>query len=483
MLGLVLANPAPAMPPDPPPAEPGTVLRILSPPGRQLSGRTPIETLTIDTEVARVTFYLDGEEVASKRLPPYNVKVTLASPPREQTVRAEAFDRKGRLLGLHEIVVNRTRTPLRVRITALEPSAGGEVLVRADLSLPEKAVLARFELYLNDELRTINRELPFEARLEVPSPGPEDFVRVVAVLADGREVEDVELLAAPGLSEEVDVNLVQLQALVSRRDGSPVSGLGRADFEIVERGERREIDRLYVASDVALSLGLVLDSSGSMEPVWDLARSAAEEFLSAVVTSRDRAFVVDFDTQLRLVQPLTGELDEIVAGLEGIEPEGATALYDSILYSLLQFEDEPGRRALVVLTDGYEAGSTSDPRRSVEFARLLGVPVYVVLLEVGERSAGAPGARLATRGLLEASPVGDLRLLTDPTGGRLIRISSASAIARAFAHIDAELRHQYVLTYYSDQPPDADERDAVSVRVPGRKDVTVRTVWALDQVN
>ena len=135
------------------------------------------------------------------------------------------------------------------------------------------------------------------------------------------------------------------------------------------------------------------------------------------------------------------------------------------------------------MTDGYEAGSTSDPRRSVEFARLLGVPVYVVLLEVGERSAGAPGTRLATRGLLEASPVGDLRLLTDPTGGRLIRISSASAIARAFAHIDAELRHQYVLTYYSDQPPDADERDAVSVRVPGRKDVTVRTVWALDQVN
>ncbi len=494
-LCLVLAVATPAMPPDPPPAESGTVLRILSPPGRALSGRTAIETLTIDTEVARVVFYLDGEEVAAKRLPPYNVKIELDSPPREQTVRAEAFDRKGRRLGDHSIVVNRAQQRFRVRITAIEGDPAQEVVVRADVSLPRKAVLTRLELYLNDQLKSINRALPFEARLEIPEPSAQDFVRLVAVLEDGRAVEDVEILSAPGLSEEVDVNLVQLQAVASRRDGSPVADLGPGDFEIVERGERQKIDRLYVAGDLALNLGLVLDSSLSMAPVWDLARGAAGEFLDRILTERDRAFLVDFDTQLRLEQPLTADLRKIADSLDGIEPEGGTALYDSILYSLLQFEDEPGRRALVVLTDGYDYGSISKPRRSVEFARLLGVPVYIVVLDhdgagsgvpragvgrSGVPRSGVPGSRMA---LPPPSPVPDLKLLTEPTGGRLIRISSASAIARAFAHIDAELRTQYVLTYYSDRVPGEDQLDAVEVRVPGQKGVKVRTMWALDQVH
>lgn len=494
-LSALLAAAAPAMPPDPPPAESGTVLRVLSPPGRALSGRTPIETLTLDTEVARVVFYLDGEEVASKRLPPYNVKVQLDSPPREQTIRAEAFDRKGRRLGDHSIVVNRAHQRFRVRITALDGDPEKEVVVKAEVSLPRKAVLARLELYLNDQLKTVSRTLPYEARLEIRSPSARDFVRLVAVLEDGRAVEDVEILRAPGLSEEVDVNLVQLQAVASRRDGSTVADLGRDDFEIVERGQPRSIDRLYVAGDMALNLGLVLDSSGSMAPVWDLARGAVGEFLDRIMTDRDRAFLVDFDTQLRLRQPLTGELGKIADSLEAIEPGGNTALYDSILFSLLQFQDEPGRRALVVLTDGWDYGSISKPRRSVEFARALGVPIYVVVLDSdGARSgvpggaygvprSGVPGSGPGSRAAMQVSPVPDLKLLTEPTGGRLIRISSASAIVRAFAHIDAELRTQYVLTYYTDQLPDADELDAVTVRVPGQKGVTVRTMWALDQVH
>ncbi len=79
--------------------------------------------------------------MAAKRLPPYNVKIQLASPPREQTVRAEALDRKGRRLGDHSIVVNRAHSRFRVRITAIEGDPAKEVVVRADVSLPRKAVL------------------------------------------------------------------------------------------------------------------------------------------------------------------------------------------------------------------------------------------------------------------------------------------------------------------------------------------------------
>ena len=131
----------------------------------------------------------------------------------------------------------------------------------------------------------------------------------------------------------------------------------------------------------------------------------------------------------------------------------------------------------MVLTDGVDSSSTSNPKRVIEFGRKLGVPLYVVALP-------GPGRMMpsAAMGGVQAS-VHDLKLLTDPTGGRLLRTGSAEGIARAFAQINSELRHQYVLTYYTDDPPVDDPRRQVTVRVKDRKDVEVRSVLALDQVN
>ena len=457
-------------------AHDGAVIRLLAPPQRLVAGRAEVETLSIDPDIRRVVFYLDGEEVAKGRRPPFAAKVVFANPAREQTLEIKAYDERDRLLGGDTLVINRLPIPFRARITTVDASRAGSVRVETEVSTPRKAVLEHVAIYLNENLEATLDSPPFAADISVPEPAPGDFVRVVATLRDGREVEDVEVLGAAGLEEEVDVNLVQLQVLVVKKNGAPVYDLAVDDFEITEAGRPRAIDRFYPAEDVSLVLGLVLDSSGSMAPIWDLTLESAKEFLKQTVAARDRSFLVDFDSRLSLVRPLTDDLGELFVGMGEITPEGGTALYDSILFSLLQFTDEPGRRALVVLTDGVDAGSTSNPKRAVEFGRKLGVPVYIVALP-------GPG-RTATGGNLARSySVQELKLLTDPTGGRLVRAGSAEGIARAFAQINTELRHQVVLTYYTDRLPDPNARQGVTVRIKGRKDVEVRAVLALDQVN
>jgi hypothetical protein len=155
--------------------------------------------------------------------------------------------------------------------------------------------------------------------------------------------------------------------------------------------------------------------------------------------------------------------------------QGMTAIYDSVLFSLLQFRNTPGRRALVVLTDGFETSSKANPQRAVEFGRKLGVPVYVLALPApgGGGRGGFGGA---------ASPLQELKLLTEPTGGRMLRIGSGGGLGRAFAQIGAELRHQYILTYYTNEPPTGTGKKEVRILVPGHKNAEVRAILALDQI-
>ncbi|MCP4656896.1 MAG: VWA domain-containing protein [bacterium] len=469
--GLIVAAPGGGAPVDE--ETQAAVVRLLSPPGRVLAGRSEIEVLLIDPEVYRLVFYVDGAAVDRRDHPPWIAKLKLASPPREQTIEVVALGRKDRELGRDRIVVNRRPIPFRVRITSIggDPSQGA-LEVAAEVSVPRGAELERVELYWNEELRATFAETPVTARLTTSGgAGAGDFVRAVATLRDGRSVEDVEVLGAPGLGEEIEVNLVQLQVVVTRKNGAPVVDLGRDDFEILQGREPQEVASFRVAGDVPLVLGLVVDSSGSMEPVWNQTLATAKSFLHATLGARDRAFLVDFDLQLRLLRPLTHELGELTAALDAIRPEGGTALYDSMAFSLLQFDAQPGRRALVVLTDGIDSGSTTSDRTIVEVARKLGVPVYVVALPVADRQA-----QLGAMPVVHA-----LKLVADPTGGRLLRLGPAG-VDRAFAQINAELRHQYVLGYYTDELPD-EKGQKITVRVKGRKNVEVRAVFAWDQLS
>jgi VWFA-related protein len=463
------------------------VIRLLPPDTGELTGPVTFEALVIEPEPWSVVFLVDGVEAERRKLPPWQARVRLDAPPREQIVRVEVRNRGGEVVGSDELVVNRPHRPLRVTIEALEPLGESGVSVRARVSLPESVELDSVAVFLNrsaagtyaaDELE----DGVLTVGIRRAGAQPSDFIRVEARLADGRTIEDVELVDAPGFTDEVDVRLVQLQVLVTDKRGAPVLGLERQHFRVRDGRELEEPDALFPAPDISLLLGLALDSSGSMRPLWPVTRLAAVSFLTETLGARDQGFLVDFDTRLTLVRSRTADVADLISGIDELEPEGGTALYDSILYSLIQFERQQGRRGLVVLTDGYDVNSASDPRRVIEFGKKLGVPIYILAIEP---SVGGRGSGLTRGGGLgpgSGGAVHSLRLLTEPTGGRLFHIPSAEHLQRAFAQIRSELRNQYVLTYYTDQPPAAGEPPIVQVEVPGMKGLDVRTVFAADQI-
>jgi VWFA-related protein len=322
---------------------------------------------------------------------------------------------------------------------------------------------------------------PFVARVETADVDPEAFVSVRATLRDGRERENVALLDEKVFVEHVDVRMVELQLVVTDRTGTAVGGLGVEDFEVIESGQTRRPENLHPAERVGLLLGLAIDSSGSMWPLWDQTRAAASYFLDHTLNARDRAFLVDFDSELRLIEPPTADRQALAWGLERLSPHGGTVLYDSILFSMLQYEGEHGRRALIVLTDGVDSESRSDPKRAIEFGRRLGVPVYVIALSGAPAAASGPGwqhsSPRTTAALGEAAARNELRLITDPTGGRLFNVVTPEQMSRAFAEIRDELHRQYVLTYYTDRPPG--EGGAPEVRVK-RAGLEVRSAVPLE---
>ncbi len=469
--------------------EGGTGIRILPPRQRLSAGSTLVETLVLDPDVRQVVFYVDGDVRTRRKRVPWQTKLRFDLPPREQLVRVEALDLLDRVIGSDELVFNKRPRPLRVAIRSVERE-GPEVTVGAEISTPEAVVLDGVDVYLNeDQVASFSPGEIEGGRLKTSFAGGEpseiDFVRVVAKLGDGRTIEDTRLLSETVFQEEIEVQLVQLQVLVSDKQGRPLKGFQREHFEIRDQGGLREPAGLFQADDVSLLLGYALDSSGSMRPIWQQTLAASRMFLDATLSDRDEGFLVDFDWHIKLAEARTADKVALEAALEEIEPEGGTALYDSVLYSLLQFDRQQGRRGLVVLTDGFDSDSKSDPRRSVEFARRLGVPVYIVALELepppGTGLQVPPGAMPPPQPLKKAE-LAQLRLLTDPSGGRLIRVRSHDQMRQALALINAEMRNQYVLTYYTDTPPEPGKPPAVSVTVEGMKDLQVRTVLGADQI-
>lgn len=262
--------------------------------------------------------------------------------------------------------------------------------------------------------------------------------------------------------ESIDVTLVELYAVATRRGGRPVLGLGENDFRVLLDGRDLPIHWVREADEVPLLLGLLVDSSASMAPVMTDARAAADRFLDQVLAADDRALLIDVDTQPRLVRPLTGDRDALADAFDDLDVGGDTALYDAIALGVEELSKLPGRRALVVLTDGRDVGSEQSSRSCRRLARRAGVPVYFLSI-TGSRTASSS----ARHNLL-------LSAFARETGGDLYWIVSPDELGRAYAALEDELRNQYVLGVATDRPLDEEELAAIEIDVRGRGGVSVR---------
>lgn len=309
----------------------------------------------------------------------------------------------------------------------------------------------------------------------------------MAKLADGRQWEDAELLQGADYRSEIDVQLVQLQVQVTNRKGDPEGRLTPDDFEVRENGDRRPVEDLHPASDIPLVLGFALDSSSSMLPIRRPLIDVATGFLEAALSTGDRAFLVHFNDTVRVLQPLSASKVLLASRLRHLSPRGGTALNDAILFSLLQYRNEPGRRALIVVTDGVDEHSRSEPEQSAEFAERLGLPIYFIqLLRPGMRPRLATGRAnfdVSTTRQLRKSR-GRLQRISQQTDGRLFMIEVfggtdawTEQLQQVLDQIRDDLRHQHVLTYYSNQPAGAAIEPEVRVT---RRGLTLRSAVPLE---
>lgn len=428
-------------------------LVLVPPTGDVVLGHWRAEAIVTGERIRKVAFSVDGDVQLTVNRAPYSAELRLARFPKEQVVRAEGVDGDGEVVDADEVVLNQPRGALAVRIT--EPGPGVAITegteVVAQVIVPEGRRVEEVLFEVDGEVVTRLERPPWRARVDPPGGTELSYLSVRAVLDDERSAEDVRILNAPDFVEQVDVDLVELYAAVTDRSGRPAKGLEAEDFEVRIGGEPAEIARFQPVEDLPLTVGITLDTSGSMASSLVEAQEAARGFLSNVIAVRDHAFAVGFSDQPILLMPPTTDIDAVADSIGSLRAVGWTALHDAVVTALYYFRGFPGQRVLVLLSDGDDTRSSYAYRDVLEFARRGGVAVYSVGL--GVSTFGGARKKLSE--------------LAEETGGRSFFIGQAEELRTVYAEIEEELRSRYLLAVSPASSSEEGYRE-VEVRVDGR---------------
>ena len=297
-------------------------------------GRLRAEALVTSEAIRRVDFFLDGELVESDRRFPFCALIQPPSP-RRSVLEAVALAADGTELARDRVPLDgEPDTPTTVSVAEVrEIEGGGWLEVAAEIRHPETVGVERVDFYRDERYVASVATRPYRTRIPLAEGS---FLRAVALTSDGGLAEGVRLLGRTEGGDTLSVGLVELYAMVTTRSGAPVEGLSVESFELLQAGSRRSIERFSEGDAVPLSLGLVLDSSGSMHDDMDRAKRSARNFLESVLDEHDEALLIDFDSRPRMLQTSTGDLDALVGRFEEIRSRGGSAIYDAILFAALQ---------------------------------------------------------------------------------------------------------------------------------------------------
>lgn len=263
---------------------------------------------------------------------------------------------------------------------------------------------------------------------------------------------------------KLQVNLVDVFFTVKDKNGNLVPHLNKNDCTILEDKQPQTYKSFVAENNLPLTLGILLDTSGSQYRVLPLEQAAGSQFLERVLKPKDEAFLLSFDVNVDLLQDFTNNSRQLAhamskaeintaggngaAGIPGAgggtiptigTPKG-TLLYDAIyLAANEKLTQESGRKAMIILTDGDDQGSRTKLSEAVAAAQRSNAMIYVILIAdtgfYGGFNMGYSGYSAAKR-------------LADETGGRLINVgSNGKKLEEAFAQIEDELRTQYAATY------------------------------------
>jgi VWFA-related protein len=319
------------------------------------------------------------------------------------------------------------------------------------------------------------------------------------------------LAGTPLLSQQqgptisVNVKLVTMFATVRDKHGALIRNLTKDDFALQQDGHPQTITYFAPDSDLPLTLGLLVDTSMSQRRVLDQERDASHAFLDHMLREdKDKAFVIHFDHEVELLQDLTSSRQKLEASLDqlgrpqfsqtggsggssGSDPDstsggsggggggrgsrgyggGGTLLYDAVfLASDELMKKQPGRKALIILSDGVDRGSKETMAEAIATAQRADTIIYSILFaDEDENYGGRPGGfGMGGRGGMgggrgggrypqQERPDGKkiLEQISRETGGQLFKASKKETLDKIYTEIDEDLRNQYSLAYTPDK--------------------------------
>jgi VWFA-related protein len=265
---------------------------------------------------------------------------------------------------------------------------------------------------------------------------------------------------------KVNVNVVQLFFNVKDKHGALIPNLTKDDFEILEDGKPQTIKYFTAETNLPLTLGMLIDSSGSQQSVLPMEKEVGSAFLKAILRPKDLAFVIGFDVDVDLLQDFTNSPKELSAALNKAQintgggscggvpgmgggpvpcsgsPRG-TLLYDAVyLAGHDELAQQVGRKAMIILTDGEDQGSKLRIQDAIEAAQKSDAICYVLMI--------------ADRGFYGGfgySGDSQMKKLATETGGRVIEVGNKpEKLKQAFDQISQELRSQYNIGYTPTNP-------------------------------
>ncbi len=250
---------------------------------------------------------------------------------------------------------------------------------------------------------------------------------------------------------KVNVNLVNVYFSVRDKNGY-ITNLHKDECQIQEDKVDQKIKNFTQEKNLPLTIGILLDTSGSQQNVLPMEQDAGAEFLKDVLTPKDEAFLISFDINVDLLADYTNSPSELRramqkasintgAGTGSVTGNGSprgTLLYDAVyLAAHDKLHQEAGRKILVILTDGQDQGSQENIRSAIEASQKSNAIVYVIMI--------------ADRGFYGGfgySGAGDMDRLAKETGGRVINVgNNGKKLQDAFDQIQDELRTQYLASY------------------------------------
>jgi VWFA-related protein len=263
----------------------------------------------------------------------------------------------------------------------------------------------------------------------------------------------------PGAIIRTEVNLVNVLASVRNKQGGLVGNLAKDDFTIFEDGKPQTIRYFDRETNLPLTIGLLVDVSRSQERLIDIEKQAASQFFTEILRQKDLAFLISFGEECELLQDYTSSPRLLRAGLNGLKvnapvyagpmtlpgpvptaytPRG-TVLFDAVyLAAGEKLKGQVGRKVIVLITDGSDQGSRlkiADALRAVQMADAVIYSIYFFdPAAYGGYGFGSGGD-------------GDLRRMSEQTGGRVFKVDHKHSLMDAFKEIQEEMRTQYAIGY------------------------------------